>query len=406
MICRHCETKLELPLIDLGSAPASNAYLREEDLDKPEAYFPLRVKVCHQCWLVQTEDFTQREDLFSPDYAYFSSASHSWIEHSRKFATTISNLLGLDGSSLVVEIASNDGYLLKNFKEMGIPCLGVEPASETANAAEALGIRVRQEFFGESVAEQIAFEDGKADLIVGNNVYAHVPEINDFTRGLKVLLGEKGTITLEFPHLLRLIEECQFDTIYHEHFSYLSLSAVSRIFDAAGLRIFDVEELGTHGGSLRVYGAHSFDDRPLTNRAKDLLQKELVSGLESPGAYEDFQDRAIRIRNKFTTFLIESQEAGELVLAYGAAAKGNTLLNYAGIRKDLLPVVFDASPAKQGLFLPGTQIPIRAPEELALHNASRILVLPWNLSTEIEASIKELVSTECEFVSLPLLTGR
>ena len=406
MICRHCGTQLDIPLIDLGTAPASNSYLRARDLDKPQAYFPLRVKVCHQCWLVQTEDYTQREDLFSPDYAYFSSTSHSWIGHSKKFATTISKLLGLDGSSLVVEIASNDGYLLKNFKEMGIPCLGVEPATETANAAVALGIRVRQEFFGESVAEKIAFEDGKADLIVGNNVYAHVPEINDFTRGLKVLLGEKGTITLEFPHLLRLIEECQFDTIYHEHFSYLSLSAVSRIFDAAGLRIFDVEELGTHGGSLRVYGAHSFDDRPLTNRAKDLLQKEFASGLESPGAYEDFQERAIRIRNRFTSFLIGSQEAGELVLGYGAAAKGNTLLNYAGIRKDLLPIVFDAAPSKQGLFLPGTQIPIRPPEEIPLHDASRILVLPWNLSTEIEASIKKLVSNECEFVSLPLLTGR
>lgn len=406
MICRHCGTQLDIPLIDLGTAPASNSYLRARDLDKPQAYFPLRVKVCHQCWLVQTEDYTQREDLFSPDYAYFSSTSHSWIGHSKKFATTISKLLGLDGSSLVVEIASNDGYLLKNFKEMGIPCLGVEPATETANAAVALGIRVRQEFFGESVAEKIAFEDGKADLIVGNNVYAHVPEINDFTRGLKVLLGEKGTITLEFPHLFRLIEECQFDTIYHEHFSYLSLSVVSRIFDAAGLRIFDVEELGTHGGSLRVYGAHSFDDRPLTNRAKDLLQKELASGLESPGAYEDFQERAIRIRNRFTSFLIGSQEAGELVLGYGAAAKGNTLLNYAGIRKDLLPIVFDAAPSKQGLFLPGTQIPIRPPEEIPLHDASRILVLPWNLSTEIEASIKKLVSTECEFVSLPLLTGR
>ncbi len=406
MICRHCGTQLDIPLIDLGTAPASNSYLRARDLDKPQAYFPLRVKVCHQCWLVQTEDYTQREDLFSPDYAYFSSTSHSWIGHSKKFATTISKLLGLDGSSLVVEIASNDGYLLKNFKEMGIPCLGVEPATETANAAVALGIRVRQEFFGESVAEKIAFEDGKADLIVGNNVYAHVPEINDFTRGLKVLLGEKGTITLEFPHLFRLIEECQFDTIYHEHFSYLSLSVVSRIFDAAGLRIFDVEELGTHGGSLRVYGAHSFDDRPLTNRAKDLLQKELASGLESPGAYEDFQERAIRIRNRFTSFLIGSQEAGELVLGYGAAAKGNTLLNYAGIRKDLLPIVFDAAPSKQGLFLPGTQIPIRPPEEIPLHDASRILVLPWNLSTEIEASMKKLVSTECEFVSLPLLTGR
>ena len=406
MICRHCGTQLDIPLIDLGTAPASNSYLRARDLDKPQAYFPLRVKVCHQCWLVQTEDYTQREDLFSPDYAYFSSTSHSWIGHSKKFATTISKLLGLDGSSLVVEIASNDGYLLKNFKEMGIPCLGVEPATETANAAVALGIRVRQEFFGESVAEKIAFEDGKADLIVGNNVYAHVPEINDFTRGLKVLLGEKGTITLEFPHLFRLIEECQFDTIYHEHFSYLSLSAVSRIFDAAGLRIFDVEELGTHGGSLRVYGAHSFDDRPLTNRAKDLLQKEFASGLESPGAYEDFQERAIRIRNRFTSFLIGSQEAGELVLGYGAAAKGNTLLNYAGIRKDLLPIVFDAAPSKQGLFLPGTQIPIRPPEEIPLHDASRILVLPWNLSTEIEASMKKLVSTECEFVSLPLLTGR
>lgn len=406
MICRHCGTQLDIPLIDLGTAPASNSYLRARDLDKPQAYFPLRVKVCHRCWLVQTEDYTQREDLFSPDYAYFSSTSHSWIGHSKKFATTISKLLGLDGSSLVVEIASNDGYLLKNFKEMGIPCLGVEPATETANAAVALGIRVRQEFFGESVAEKIAFEDGKADLIVGNNVYAHVPEINDFTRGLKVLLGEKGTITLEFPHLFRLIEECQFDTIYHEHFSYLSLSVVSRIFDAAGLRIFDVEELGTHGGSLRVYGAHSFDDRPLTNRAKDLLQKELASGLESPGAYEDFQERAIRIRNRFTSFLIGSQEAGELVLGYGAAAKGNTLLNYAGIRKDLLPIVFDAAPSKQGLFLPGTQIPIRPPEEIPLHDASRILVLPWNLSTEIEASMKKLVSTECEFVSLPLLTGR
>lgn len=383
MKCRHCASDLSLPLVDLGSAPPSNSYLTERTLHAPEKWFPLRVLVCQQCWLAQTEDFAEANELFDNNYAYFSSTSSSWLEHARGYADGIQSRLGLTRESFVVEVASNDGYLLKNFVAVGIPCLGIEPTASTAAVAEALGVTVLREFFGESVARQLASAGKQADLIIGNNVYAHVPNINDFTAGLKALLKPGGTITLEFPHLLRLIEQTQFDTVYHEHFSYLSLQSVSRIFEKAGLRVWDVDELSTHGGSLRVYGCHAEASRPVSAEVQRVLDSEVRHGLRDPVTYLGFQPRADRVKNDLLAFLIEQKRAGKSVAAYGAAAKGNTLLNYAGVKPDLLPYVCDAAPSKQGKFLPGNHIPILHPATLAERKPDIVLILPWNIAHEV-----------------------
>lgn len=385
MHCRHCDAPLVHTFLDLGVAPPSNAYLTAEELDRPEVFFPLRVMVCDRCWLVQTQDYTSSSDLFRPDYAYFSSTSTTWLEHAARYATMITERIGLGPDSLVIEVASNDGYLLKNFVAAGIPCLGIEPTAGTAAAAEALGIPVRREFFGERLARELAADGKRADLIAGNNVYAHVPDINDFTRGLAAALAPRGTITLEFPHLLRLIEDNQFDTVYHEHFSYLSLASVSRIFAAAGLRVWDVERLPTHGGSLRVYGCHANDPRPATEAVARIRDAERSAGLETLAPYTGFQARAERVKDDLLAFLIEQKRAGRRVAAYGAAAKGNTLLNFAGVKPDLLAVVADAAPAKQGRFMPGSHIPIVPPDALASAKPDAILILPWNLATEVRA---------------------
>jgi SAM-dependent methyltransferase len=296
MKCRHCGAPLTHTFLDLGFAPPSNAYLTQADLSKPEKYYPLKIKVCDQCWLVQTEDYAQADELFSPEYAYFSSTSAGWLAHAKRYAEKVTNELGLNAQSLVIEVASNDGYLLKNFVAAGIPCLGIEPTDSTAAAAERLGIPVVREFFGEALGQQLTVKGQQADLIVGNNVYAHVPDINDFTRGLKAALKPSGTITLEFPHLMRLIEQTQFDTVYHEHFSYLSLQTVSRIFAAAGLRVWNVEELPTHGGSLRVYGCHQDDSRSTESAVSCVLQAEVQHGLQDLSAYLNFQPRADRAK--------------------------------------------------------------------------------------------------------------
>ncbi|MDH3635812.1 MAG: class I SAM-dependent methyltransferase [Gammaproteobacteria bacterium] len=383
MKCRHCDSLLEHTFLDLGFAPPSNAYLCNGDLNKPELYYPLRLKVCTQCWLVQTEDCAQADELFSPDYAYFSSTSAGWLAHARRYTDAITKRLGLNEDSFVVEVASNDGYLLKNFVAAGIPCLGIEPTASTATAAEALHIPVLREFFGESLSNQLAKEEKKADLIVGNNVYAHVPDINDFTRGLKAALKSNGTITLEFPHLMRLIEYNQFDTVYHEHFSYLSLHTVSRIFEQAGLRIFDVEELPTHGGSLRVFGCHHNDPRGPTESVNSIFTEETTRGLQALATYQSLQARADQVKDEMLTFLLAQKRAGKYVMAYGAAAKGNTLLNYAGVKPDLLPMVCDAAPAKQGKFMPGSHIPIVNPEMLHEVKPDIMLVLPWNIAEEV-----------------------
>jgi hypothetical protein len=403
MNCRHCATPLCLNFLDLGFAPPSNAYLKAEDLFRPEKCYPLRVKVCDQCWLVQTEDYAQAKELFGADYAYFSSTSTSWLLHARAYFEQVTERFGLGPHSHIVEVASNDGYLLRNFVDAGVPCLGIEPTNSTSAAAESLGIPVLREFFGESLARRLATEGQSADLIVGNNVYAHVPDINDFTRGLAALLKPEGVVTLEFPHLLQLIRHTQFDTVYHEHFSYLSLGAVCRIFAVAGLRVWDVEELPTHGGSLRVYGCRAGATWVATDRVAKVLAQEWDEGLERMETYIAFQSRANKIKDDLLAFLIEQKRAGKRVAAYGAAAKGNTLLNYAGVKPDLLPYVCDAATAKQGKYLPGSHVPILSPYALLSDPPDCILILPWNIAAEVIAHVGPLTRKANFFCAIPTL---
>jgi SAM-dependent methyltransferase len=399
MKCRHCGTPLRHNFVDLGFAPPSNAYLQVEDLSNPELHYPLRVKVCDRCWLVQTEDYARAEELFSADYAYFSSTSSSWLDHAAGYVRMIVDRLRLGPENFVIEVASNDGYLLKNFVAAGIPCLGIEPTASTAAAAEALGIPVRREFFGEALGRRLAGENRSADLILGNNVYAHVPDINDFTLGLAAALKPEGTVTLEFPHLMPLIERTQFDTIYHEHFSYLSLTTVARIFAESGLRVWDVEELPTHGGSLRVYGCHAKAAIAGTNRVESVLAREGQFGLTRRETYAEFQKRADRVKDDLVAFLIEQKRAGRRVAAYGAAAKGNTLLNYAGVGPDLLPYVCDAAQSKQGKFMPGSHLPIRPPDALRERPPDYVLILPWNIAHEVRTQLADLAEGGTRFVT-------
>jgi len=383
MKCRHCFASLEESFLDLGFAPPSNAYLKRADLTEPERYYPLRLKVCTACWLVQAEAYAHANELFAADYAYYSSTSSTWLEHAACYVRDIVPRLGLGGSSFVIEVACNDGYLLKNFVSRGIPCLGIEPAAGTAGAAEKQGIPVRREFFGQELAGRLAAEGKSADLIIGNNVLAHVPDINDFVAGLRRALKPGGTITLEFPHLMRLIEWTQFDTVYHEHFSYFSLYTVNRIFACCLLRVFDVEELPTHGGSLRVFACHADDSRRASARVNDVISAEERMGLRRIETYCEFQRRADAVKDGLLSFLIEQKRAGRRVASYGAAAKGNTLLNYAGVKPDLLPFVCDAASSKQGKFLPGSHIPVFPPAEPAERKPEVVLILPWNLVDEI-----------------------
>jgi len=398
MNCRHCGALLKNIFVDLGSLPPSNAYLIKKNLHQSETYYPLKVLVCDQCWLVQTEDYINAQELFTSQYAYFSSTSSSWLGHAKNYTDKIIKELSLNSKSYVIEIASNDGYLLKNFVAAKISCLGIEPTGSTADAAEKIGIPVLREFFGQSLANKLVLEGKKADLIIGNNVYAHVPDINDFTMGLKEILKTNGTITLEFPHLMNLIEHTQFDTIYHEHFSYLSLYTVCKIFEKESLRIFDVEKLKTHGGSLRVYGCHFDDIRETKNSVALLLQKEKLSGLQKIETYKGFQIIVDKIKSDLIKFLTEQKKKGKKVVAYGAAAKGNTLLNYAGINEELLPVVFDAATSKQGCFLPGSHIPILSPQYIIQTKADYVLILPWNIAEEIIIENSILKKNGVQFV--------
>ncbi len=397
--CRHCGHVLSNVFLDLGFAPPSNAYLSEEQLSAPEGTFPLKLFVCDECWLVQTEDYSDAKDLFSSDYAYFSSVSQTWLSHAGEYVEKMTDRLSLSKDSFVIEVASNDGYLLKNFVAAGIPCLGIEPTTSTAEAAEALGIPVLREFFGVELAEDLSSQGKQADLILGNNVYAHVPDINDFTEGLRIALKPGGTITLEFPHLLNLIQQRQFDTVYHEHYSYLSLYTVAKIFERAGLRVCDVETLPTHGGSLRVFGCHLDDPREVSDAVGQILEAELKGGLREVATYLSFQAHADRIKNDLTHYLIEQKRAGKSVAAYGAAAKGNTLLNYAGIRPDLLSFVCDGAPSKQGMFMPGSHIPILAPEAIAERRPDVIMVLPWNIASEIVSEMPYASEWGASFVT-------
>ena len=383
MNCRFCGHSLEHVFLDLGSSPPSNAYLTDVELKAPESYFPLKLFVCDQCWLVQTEDFVQADVLFLPDYPYFSSVSQTWLNHAAKYVDQMRVRFKLNKKSQVIEVASNDGYLLKNFVAEGIPCLGIEPTTSTAEAAEASGIPVLKEFFSSKLGTRLAKENKQADLVLGNNVYAHVPDINDFTLGLKKVLKTNGVITLEFPHLLCLIKENQFDTVYHEHFSYLSLYTVSQIFEKAGLRVWDVECLLTHGGSLRVYGCHANHKRAATSNVQDVMREEKKFGLQQLATYQNFQECADKIKNDLLSYLKEQKSAGNKVVGYGAAAKGNTLLNYAGIKSDLVSYVCDAAPSKQGKFLPGSHIPIFPPSMLLEGKPDVVLILPWNIAEEV-----------------------
>ncbi len=400
--CRHCDQPLQQRFADLGFAPPSNAYIREEELFGPETYFPLRTFVCSTCWLVQTEDFAASDELFDEKYAYFSSVSSTWLQHAKQYCDMITERLNLNDHSLAIELASNDGYLLKNFVENGVPCLGVEPTASTAAAARKLGVEVVEEFFSTSLAELLRSQHGGADLVIGNNVYAHVPDINDFTRGISHVLKPEGVVTLEFPHLLNLLKMTQFDTIYHEHYSYLSLHAVAKIFAAAGLRIFDVEALTTHGGSLRLYGCLENSAHPLQASVARVLAEEKEAGLCSLETYEHFQTKAETCKNGLLRFLLDASERGEKVYAYGAAAKGNTLLNFAGVKPDLLTAVYDAAPSKQGQYLPGSHIPIRSPERIKNDKPDWLLILPWNLADEITSQHGYVRDWGCRFaVAVP-----
>lgn len=394
MKCRFCKNELKHEFIDLLNSPPSNSYLNTEQLNEPEVYYPLKIYVCDNCFLVQVDEYKKSDDIFNSDYAYFSSVSTSWLKHSKAYVEMITEKLSLSKDSKVIEIASNDGYLLQYFVEKKIPCLGIEPTASTAKAAREKGVDVIEDFFGERFAETLK----KADLILGNNVLAHVPDINDFVRGLKIALKPDGTITMEFPHLLNLIKYNQFDTIYHEHFSYLSLFAVERIFREHGLKIYDVEELSTHGGSLRIFACHSGRSISVSTNVEKLLLKESIENLDNMNGYSGLHKRAEHIKLNFISFLINAKKEGKKVAAYGAAAKGNTLLNFCGIKNDLIQFVVDAAPSKQGKFLPGSHIPIEKEDILKVTKPDYIIIFPWNIKDEIMKQLQYVENWDCRFV--------
>lgn len=380
--CRSCGAALRQTFCDLGMAPLSNRYLEAAQLNAMEPFYPLHAYVCGECLLVQLEVYEAPQAIFS-DYAYFSSYADSWVAHAARYVEAAAARFGLGAASRVVEIASNDGYLLQHFVARGVPVLGIEPAANVARAAEARGIRTLVEFFGADCARRVADAHGRADLVVANNVLAHVPGLNDFVEGVRILLAEGGVATFEVPHLLRLIQGGQFDTIYHEHFSYFSLLAVQRVFAAHRLRLFDVEELPTHGGSLRLYACHAAAGRAPGAALARVAAAERAAGLDSLAGYAGFEERVREIKRALLAFLIDARRAGKRVAAYGAAAKGNTLLNYCGIRGDFIDFVADRSPHKQGRFLPGTHIPVVHPDRIALERPDYLLILPWNLEEEV-----------------------
>jgi 2-polyprenyl-3-methyl-5-hydroxy-6-metoxy-1,4-benzoquinol methylase len=394
--CRFCGAAVQHTFLDLGMSPLANSYLKPSQLNEVEPFYPLRLQVCDRCFLVQLEEFASPDQIFS-QYAYFSSYSDSWLRHAKSYTDLVVERFALNRQSQVVEIASNDGYLLQYFVALGIPVLGIEPASNVANAAVQKGIPTIVKFFGEEAARQLVAAGSCADLIVGNNVLAHVPKLNDFVRGLKILLKPQGVVTMEFPHLMRLMSENQFDTIYHEHFSYFSLLAVEQVFAAHGLTIFDVEELPSHGGSLRVYVCHQ-EDRPCGPRVTDLRAREEAAGLTRLDSYFCYAEKVKETKRKLLEFLIAAKRADKSIVGYGAPAKGNTLLNYCGIRSDFIDYTVDRSPHKQGLFLPGSHIPICHPDKVRGTKPDYLLILPWNLKNEIMEQMAHIREWGGQFV--------
>jgi len=400
MKCRFCGACASLPFVDLINAPLSNAYLTVDQLDEPEVYYPLMVNVCETCWLVQVDEYRSSGDIFSEKYAYFSSFSSSWLKHCQAYVEKMTHHLSLGSESFVVEIASNDGYLLQYFNAGKIPCLGIEPTASTAQAARQKGIDTLQEFFGSELATNLVTQYGKTDLMIGNNVLAHVPDINDFVKGFEIALQPTGVVTFEFPHLLNLIQRNQFDTIYHEHFSYLSLIALKQILESHGLTVYNVEALPTHGGSLRVYARHSANaELPVMPSVEACEKKERHARLDRSDGYLGLQKAIDQVRLAFLDFLHEQRHAGKNVAAYGAAAKGNTLINYCGIKgTELIEYVVDLSPHKQGLFLPGSHIPIVCEDQLRKTKPDYIVILPWNLREEIAEQLSYVRQWGARFV--------
>ena len=396
--CRFCNTPLHFTFVDLGMSPLCQTVIREDQRNLMEPFYPLHTYVCDECYLVQLEEYVKPADIFT-EYAYFSAYSDSWLSHASNYVDMISERLELDEKSSVVELASNDGYLLQYFVKKGIPALGIEPAANVAKAAVERGVETIVEFFGAELATRLRSEGKKANLILGNNVLAQVPDINSFVEGIKILLAPGGVVTIEFPHLLKLMNENQFDTIYHEHFSYFSFATTSRIFAAHGMTLFDVDELPTHGGSLRIYGRHTDDEsKPMTSRAKDLLEREAAAGLGGLDAYRQFREQVEATKRDLLEFLIEKRREGKSIIGYGAPGKGNTLLNYCGIRTDFLEYTVDRNPYKQGTYLPGTHIPVHKPEKIAETKPDYILILPWNLKDEIAAQLAYTADWGCKIV--------
>lgn len=399
MQCRFCKTMLEHEFIDLYNAPASNSFLTREQLNEPETFYPLKVFVCHQCFLVQIDEYKSSEAIFNSEYVYFSSYSTSWLAHAKRYVEAMTERFRLNEGSLVVEIASNDGYLLQYFGEKKVPVLGIEPTANTAEVARQKGIETITEFFGTRLATQLAAEGKQADLFLGNNVLAHVPDIVDLVAGMKIILKPQGVITMEFPHLVQLINNNQFDTIYHEHFSYLSFFTIRQIFRSQGLELFDVEELPTHGGSLRIYAKHADNTaQPVTPRVQQLLDKEIGFGITDLAYYKGFQQRALAVKLGLLNFLVQQKQEGKQVAAYGAAAKGNTLLNYSGVKHDLVDFVVDANPAKQDKFLPASHIPVVNEAVLKEAKPQYVIILPWNIRDEITQQLSYIREWGGQFV--------
>ena len=405
MNCRHCNNELQHVFCDLQTCPPSNAMVKPEMINHPETYFPLKVFVCDKCWLVQVDELEKADAIFNNEYTYFSSFSTSWLKHAKAYTDYMTERFGYNENSLVVEIASNDGYLLQYFKEKNIPVLGVEPTANTAQVAIEKGIENIVDFFGSDLAGKQLL--AKADLILGNNVLAHVPDINDFVKGVKIALKPNGVNTFEFPHLLQLVAQKQFDTIYHEHFSYLSLTNLKSVFETQGLEIFDVQEIPTHGGSLRIFTKHKEDNsKKIEDAVHEMLEKEATAGMTSLAYYQDFQQKVDQIKYDFTEFLIQQKRNGKKIIGYGAAAKGNTLLNYCGIKgNDLIEYVVDASPYKQNKLLPGSRIPVFSSEKIAQTKPDFIVIFPWNLKDEISHQLAYAQEWGAKFViAVPELT--